>query len=51
MLLRARKKRLRLVQKYNGARQTKTAKILEASNLRAFHKLYIVGNQWFTTLC
>jgi hypothetical protein len=29
---------------FNGASKTKTAKVLEASNLRAFYKLYIIGN-------
>jgi hypothetical protein len=28
----------------------KNSKVLEASNLRAFQKLYIIGNQWHNRL-
>jgi len=31
----------------HGASQTKTTKLLEASDLRVFNKLYIIGNQQF----
>ena len=27
--------------------QSKNSKVLKASNLRAFYKLYIISNQWF----
>jgi hypothetical protein len=38
------KRQLGTVRGYNGARKTKTAKVLEASNLRAFYKLHIISN-------
>jgi hypothetical protein len=28
----------------------KNSKVLEASSLRAFYKLYIIGNQWYKCL-
>lgn len=30
-----------------GRSPNKSNKVLEASNLRAFYKLYIIGNQWY----
>jgi hypothetical protein len=38
------KKLLGLVWEYNGAGKTKKAKVLEASGLRAFYKLYIIDS-------
>jgi hypothetical protein len=44
-VIRAREKLLKTVRaSERGAAQTKTAKVLEASNLRAFYKMYIIGN-------
>jgi len=39
------KKLLGTVRGYNGADKTKTTKVLEASDLRAFSKHYIIGKQ------
>ena len=47
MFPREQKKLLGTVQGYNGASKTKTAKVLEASDLRALHKLHIIGNKQF----
>lgn len=40
----------RMVVGRGGAAQTKTATAQEAGKLRAFHKLYIIGNQWYNAL-
>ena len=45
MFPREQKKLLGTVRGYNGTSKTKTAKVLEASDLRAFYKLYIIGNK------
>jgi len=47
---RERKKAFRDRSGYNGASKTKTAKVLEASNLRAFYKLHIIGNKQLVKL-
>jgi len=44
------KKLLGNVRGYNDASKTKTAKVLEASNLRAFYKLHIIGNKQLINL-
>ena len=44
IVLHAREKLLGNVREYNGASKTKTAKVLEASNLRVFYKLDIIDN-------
>ena len=41
------KRLLGTVRGYNGASKTKTTKLLEASDLRAFNKYYIIGNKQF----
>jgi len=49
--VRARKKRA--FRDWSGVQrreQNKNSKVLEASDLRAFYKLYIIGNQWFINL-
>ena len=38
------------VRGYNGASKTKSAKVLEASNLRAFYKLHIISNKQLINL-